>query len=116
MTKIHDYLSSLPEEKQTLFNPVFGDVEHFYTVVYLIARNEHVTDQEKPERYEERLQVIRSIKHKVEGLVDSFGLDGKEIVADITSDYLDDYIAYKEKDAGMSNEEFVKIVQKIAQL
>lgn len=116
MTQIYDYLSSLPEEMQSLFIPVFGSVERFYTVVYLIARNEHVTDQEKPDRYEDRLQVIRRIKQKVERLVDSFGLDGADIVADITSDYLNDYIAYKERPMDLSNDEFVKIVQNIAQL
>lgn len=59
MTKIEQYLAGLPEEKKALFIPVFGGVEKFYTVVYLIARNEHVTDQEKPDRYEDRLRVIR---------------------------------------------------------
>ena len=44
MTKIQETLAALPEEKKALFVPVFGDVDKFYTVVYLIARNEHVTD------------------------------------------------------------------------
>ena len=52
MTKIQQFLADLPEEKKSLFVPVFGSMEKFYTVVYLIARNEHVTDQEKPDRYE----------------------------------------------------------------
>ena len=46
MTKIQQFLADLPEEKKSLFVPVFGSMEKFYTVVYLIARNEHVTDQE----------------------------------------------------------------------
>lgn len=105
----------MPEEKKALFVPVFGDVDKFYTAVYLIARNEHVTEQEKPERYEDRLQVIRQIHSKVEKLVSSFGLDGSEIVADIASDYFEDYVNYKEPDIRMTNEEFIGIVQKIAQ-
>ena len=64
MTKIQEYLAALPEDKKALFIPVFGSVDKFYTVVYLIIRNEHVTDQEKPERYEDRLQVIRQVKIK----------------------------------------------------
>ena len=87
MTEIQKTLAALPEEKKALFVPVFGDVDKFYTVVYLIARNEHVTEQEKPDRYEDRLQVIRRIRGKVEKLVSSFGLDGSEIVADIASDF-----------------------------
>lgn len=115
MTEIQKTLAALPEEKKALFVPVFGDVDKFYTVVYLIARNEHVTEQEKPDRYEDRLQVIRRIRSKVEKLVSSFGLDGSEIVADIASDYFEDYVNYKELDIRMTNEEFVGIIQKIAQ-
>lgn len=115
MTKIQEMLAGLPEEKKTLFAPVFGDVEKFYTVVYLIARNEHVTDQEKPDRYEDRLQVIRRIRSQVEKLVSSFGLDGPEVIADIASDYFEDYVNYKEPDIRMTNEEFIGIIQKIAQ-
>lgn len=113
MTKIQTYLAALPEEKKALFIPVFGDVDKFYTVVYLIVRNEHVTDMEKPERYEDRLQVIRQVKKKVEDLVSSFGLDGKEIVADIAGDYFEDYVNYREPEPDITNEEFIGIIRKL---
>lgn len=116
MTKIQETLAALPEEKKVLFAPVFGDVDKFYTAVYLIARNEHVTDQEKPDRYEDRLEVIRRIRSKVEKLVDSFGLEGSEIVADIASDYFEDYVNYKEPDIRMTNDEFIGIIQKVSQV
>lgn len=98
---------------KSLFVPVFGSMEKFYTVVYLIARNEHVTDQEKPDRYEDRLQVIRQIRNRVEKLVSSYGLDGGEIVADIASDYFEDYVNYKEPELDITNDEFIAILQKI---
>ena len=44
----------------------------------------------------------------------SFGLDGSEIVADIASDYFEDYVNYKEPDIRMANEEFLGIIQKVA--
>ena len=106
-------LADLPEEKKSLFVPVFGSMEKFYTVVYLIARNEHVTDQEKPDRYEDRLQVIRQIRNRVEKLVSSYGLDGGEIVADIASDYFEDYVNYKEPELDITNDEFIASLQKI---
>ena len=109
MTKIQQFLADLPEEKKSLFVPVFGSMEKFYTVVYLIARNEHVTDQEKPDRYEDRLQVIRQIRNRVEKLVSSYGLD----VADIASDYFEDYVNYKEPELDITNDEFIAILQKI---
>ena len=113
MTKIQDFLAALPEDKKALFIPVFGNVDKFYTVVYLIARNEHVTDMEKPDRYEDRLQVIRQVRSKVEDLVSSYGLEGKEIVADIASDYFEDYVNYKEPELDITNEEFIGIIQKL---
>lgn len=113
MTKVQQQLADLPEEKKRLFEPVFGSVEKFYTVVYLIARNEHVTDQEKPDRYADRLQVIRQMRERVERLVTAFGLDGKEIVADIASDYLEDYVNYREPKLDMTNDEFLAILRKI---
>ncbi|WFE84200.1 hypothetical protein [Parabacteroides chongii] len=113
MTKIQEFLAALPEDKKALFIPVFGNVDKFYTVVYLIARNEHVTDMEKPDRYEDRLLVIRQIRSKVEDLVSSYGLEGKEIVADIASDYFEDYVNYKEPELDITNEEFIGIIQKL---
>lgn len=113
MTKTQEYLAALPEEKKAMFVPVFGDVDKFYTVVYLITRNEHLTDLEKPEQYEDRLQVIRQVKSRLETMISSFGLDGKEIVADIASDYFEDYVNYKEPQFDITNEEFVGIIQKI---
>ena len=113
MTKIQEFLAALPEDKKALFIPVFGNVDKFYTVVYLIARNEHVTDMEKPDRYEDRLQVIWQIRSKVEDLVSSYGLEGKEIVADIASDYFEDYVNYKEPELDITNEEFIGIIQKL---
>lgn len=113
MTKIQEFLAALPEDKKALFVPVFGNVDTFYTVVYLIIRNEHITDMEKPERYEDRLQVIRQVKNKAEALVSSFGLDGKEIVADIASDYFEDYVNYREPAFDITDEEFVGVIRKL---
>lgn len=113
MTKIQEFLAALPEDKKALFVPVFGDMDKFYTVVYLIIRNEHITDQEKPERYEDRLQVIRQVKSRLETLITSYELDGKEIVADIASDYFENYVNYKEPEFDITNEEFIGIIQKL---
>lgn len=113
MTKVQEFLAVLPENKKALFVPVFGDVCKFYTTVYLITRNEHITDQEKPERYEDRLQMIRQVKDKLEAFISSFGLDGNEIVADIASDYFEDYVNYKEPEFDITNEEFIGIIQKL---
>ena len=113
MTKVQEMLAALPDEKKACFVPVFGSVERFYTIVYLIAKNEHLTEQEKPDRYEDRLQVIRQMRRKVESLVASFGLNGEEIVADIASDYFEDFVAYRELEVTITNELFLDILRKI---
>ena len=113
MTKIQRFLAELPEDQKVLFQPIFGDVDRFYEVVYLIAKNEHYTDLEKPDRYVDRLQVIRHMRKRVEDLLDTFGLEGKEIVADIFSDYFEDYVNYKEMGVNLTNEEFIAILRKI---
>ena len=51
MTKVQEMLAALPDEKKACFVPVFGSVERFYTIVYLIAKNEHLTEQEKPDPF-----------------------------------------------------------------
>lgn len=99
-------LAALPDEKKACFVPVFGSVERFYTIVYLIAKND----------YEDRLQVIRQIRRKVEQLVDSFGLPGEDTVADIASDYFEDYVQYREPEFGITNDDFVDVIRKISQL
>ena len=108
-------LAALPEEKKALFGPLVGSVERCYTVVYLVARNEHLTEMDKPDRYQDRLRVIRQVKEKIERLVDAFGLPGKETVADITSDYLEDFVAYRERTFDITNDAFLAILRKIAQ-
>ena len=112
---VAERLAALPEEKKALFAPLFGSVERFYTVVYLVARNEHLTELDKPDRYQDRLQVIRKVKKKIERLVDAFGLPGEAIVADITSDYLEDFVAYRERSFDMTNDAFLSILRNIAQ-
>lgn len=111
-SRVAQRLAVLPEEKKALFGPLFGSVERFYTVVYLVARNEHLTDLDKPDRYQDRLQVIRQVKTKIERLVDAFGLPGEEIVADITSDYLEDFVAYRERTFDITNELFCLFYEK----
>lgn len=115
MTKIQEELAGLPEEKKALFVPVFGDMDRFYAVMYLIARNEHLTELDKPERYEDRLKVIRQVRHKAEEMLNGFGLDGAEILADIASDYFEDYVNYKEPQWPLTNEEFLDLIRKITQ-
>lgn len=116
MTPIQQYLASLPEKTKAQFVPLFHDIETFYQAVYLIARNEHVIEQEKPEQMEERLKMIHEIKLKIETVVSGFGVEGKEIVADISSDYFEDFVQYRVKDPEIEDDVFIGMIKKIHSL
>lgn len=113
MTKTQEYLQNLPNDKKDLFNPIFGNVEKFYDTIYDINRNEHIIDNQKPDRYEDRLKVIQQIKDRIATLLDSFGFDGKELMADIASDYFEDYVNYKDSERIKDQNEFINIIKKI---
>ena len=49
----------------------------------------------------------------MEELLTSYGLDGKEIVADIASDYFEDYVKYVDKEVSITNGQFMDILHKI---
>lgn len=112
-TKAEEALATLSHEQSLLASALFGSVEAMYETIYLIAKNEHLTELDKLERYEERLTMIRAVRTKVEQLLSAWGMDGKETVADIASDYFDDYVAYRERPVTLTNEQFVAIINKI---
>ncbi|MGM9760017.1 MAG: hypothetical protein ACI30I_07895 [Parabacteroides sp.] len=115
MTATEKKLTVLPEETKAQLDRLFGDVHTLYILVYLIARNEHLTGLEKPDRYEIRLQVIRQIRQRLEKIISDCGLDGTELVADIASDYFEDYVNYREPDIQMDNDTFLRLLNQIAQ-
>ena len=116
MTELKKYLTELPENKQQWLVENFGNLDKFYVTVYLIIKNEHLTELEKPDRYEERLQVIKQVKKKLECILDGIGLNGEDVVADIASDYFEDYVQYKESYCPITNEEFVANIRKITNM
>ena len=46
-------------------------------------------------------------------MLDEEGLNGKEVLETIASDYLEDFVSYREQDFGMTNEEFIAIIKRI---
>lgn len=113
MTAVQEQLANLPEDKKELIAQIFDSVDILYETVYLIAKNEHLTEMDKSARYEDRLQVIRRVRAMTESLLSSYGLEGKSVVADIASDYFEDYVKYKERDVTISNDKFLDILHKI---
>ncbi|MCC8133045.1 MAG: hypothetical protein LIP04_05265 [Tannerellaceae bacterium] len=45
--------------------------------------------------------------------MDSYGLAGEDILADIASDYFEDYVNYRCIELNMENEDFIQIIKRI---
>ena len=60
--------------------------------------------------------LVKQVKKKLECILDGIGLNGEDVVADIASDYFEDYVQYKESYCPITNEEFVANIRKITNL
>lgn len=116
MTKTKQYIDHLPDDIKERIEKVFVSMENVYPTIYLMTKNEHLTMAEKPERYEDRLQVMKELKQLTESFFDSTGLNGADLVADIVSEYYEDYVNYKELAFDLSNAEFLLIIRNISAL
>lgn len=106
-------LTKLPHSLVKKLKKTFGSVEKFYATVYLIARNEHACQTLNVAGAEQKLKTIHAYQGIIRFMLDEEGIDGKDLINSISSDYLEDFVNYKEKDFGMTNEEFVNIIKQI---
>ncbi|WP_455587471.1 hypothetical protein [Bacteroides sp.] len=113
MSEIHRKLKELPGTAIRKINSIYGSVDKFYATVYLIARNEHQCQMMSVPAANQRIRTIRAYQGLIRFMLDEFNLDGKDIMDAIASDYLEDFVNYREQDFGMSNEEFISIIKRI---
>ena len=116
MTKTEEYLASLSDEQKAKISEIFGSIDKFYQCLYLIAKNEHMVQMDKPDHMEQRLKTIHDIQDKIEKFLDSLDLSGYDIFADIKSDYLEDYLAARSISLLFDNDEFVEMIRKVSAL
>lgn len=116
MTPTEIYLSKIQNTILDSFKPIFKDIARFYSICYLIIKNEHILSQEQPELWETKIKTVQWFKDKIEQKLNENGLKGKEIIADIASDYFEDYVQYKERDFNMNNEEFIFYIKQLQYL
>ena len=113
MSEVLNKLKELPVAVQEKINSIYGSMEKFYATVYLIAKNEHILQDGKPEQWEEKMKVIHVYQAMIRFMLEELELPSKDIMADIASDYLEDYVNYREQDFGMTNDEFLSIIKRI---
>lgn len=113
MSQIKKDLAKLPLELKATIKDKYGSLDKFYATVYLIARNEHQAQITNIPGAEQRLNTIRAYQGMIRFMLEEAGVNGKELMDDIASDYLEDFVQFKEQDFGLSNEEFISIIKRI---
>ncbi|MCQ2217168.1 MAG: hypothetical protein MJZ33_01635 [Paludibacteraceae bacterium] len=113
MTETKQFISNLPKDKKKAIEKFFFSLDEFYDTIYLIVQNGHILELNQPDMWEVRHKNIEYYRTKADALLDSFGLDGKELVADIASDYFEDFVHYRKALINISSEKFVEIIKKL---
>lgn len=114
MSKIKEQLNKLPKPLLKQIKEIYGSTDRFYETVYLIARNAHQCEMGGMAGADQRLKTIRAYQGMIRFMLDESEVNGKEIMDDIATEYLEDFINYKEQDFGLTNEEFISIIKRIS--
>lgn len=95
------------------FNGIFPTIDAFYATCYLIVRNGHEWEQEKSEMWERKCETVAWFRYKIEQVLTAHQLPGEDIVADIASDYFEDYAHYIDRTFDMQNEEYINYIKQL---
>ena len=110
MSEVQQKLKELPGSATRKINSIYGSIDKFYATVYL---NEHQCQMMAVPAADQRMKTIRAYQGLIRFMLDELGLDGKNIMDAIASDYLEDFVNYREQSFGMTNEEFISIIKRI---
>ncbi|WP_287827678.1 hypothetical protein [Bacteroides sp.] len=113
MSQVKKDLTKLPKELKQTISEKYGSLDRFYATVYLIARNEHQAQMNNVPAAQQRLNTIKAYQGMIRFMLDEGGANGQTILDDIASDYLEDFVQFKEQDFGLTNEDFIAIIKRI---
>lgn len=113
MTETEKRLTELSPELKDKINGMFGSTDALYETAYLIAQNGHILQNEHPQAWEQKLQNIQYYQERLEAKLDDIGLDGKELFADIASDYFEDFVNYRNREMKIDDAQFIHIIKKL---
>ena len=63
--------------------------------------------------WEEKCETVAWFRHKIERILAQNGLPGEDIVADIASDYFEDYVHYIDRTFDISNDEYINYIKQL---
>ncbi|MCB9017159.1 MAG: hypothetical protein WCU80_07060 [Paludibacteraceae bacterium] len=113
MTQTQKFIADLPKDKRKGLSQQFFSPELFYDAVYLIVQNGHLLQQTQPDMWEMKLKNVEYYQKRMEEKLDAMGLDGENLVADIASDYFEDYVHYREIQLDITNQQFMDVIRKL---
>ena len=96
MTDVQNRIENLDSTMKDKLCGLFGSLPFFYETVYLVVQNGHLLESKNDPEKEKKQQTIDYYKRRIESKLDELGLDGKEWVADIASDYFEDFVHYRQ--------------------
>ncbi len=113
MTKAEENLQKLGEVQTQCLKALFGSVQNFYDCIYLVTQTEHLLHENKPENWEQKLESAQFYRKLIDKRVLRDCEITEDLIADIRSDYFEDYANFCERKIALAQEEFVSIIQKL---
>ncbi len=80
-------LAELPADTKGKIANEYGSISKLYTKVYELEMENYNLHMTKPNRYQARQEEIENAMVDIEDKLDTFGIDGHDIVTDISSDF-----------------------------
>ena len=100
------------ETKEQIFN-FFDSLDEFYETFYLMIKNEHQIDMQRPKDWENRLRSVQYYRHlATERIVKDCSVE-RDLMDDIYSDYFEDFANFRERKCALSEEKFLATIKKI---
>ena len=103
----------LTEIQKQCLCALFGSVQNFYDCIYMVTQTEHLIHENKPDNWEQKLESVQYYRKLIDKRVQQDCEVSEEIIADIRSDYFEDYANFREQKLNLQQEEFVNIIQRL---
>lgn len=84
-----NYLQSLPEEIKNKIIAEWGSIAIFYKTVFDLNATDYRLAMTKPNGFEQQRATIEKTLFEIEDKLDDFGIDGRDVTSEISSDHGD---------------------------
>jgi hypothetical protein len=82
-----NYLSQLPESIKSKIVIDFGSLQDLYLKIFDLSKKDYELFIKKPKGFEQVREEIQNLFYDIEDKLDSYEIDGSELVTEIRSDF-----------------------------